>query len=158
MGTLPGTRLFYEGQFEGRKVRLPVFLSRRPSEPENRDLKVFYKKLLQAVDHRIFREGEWTLCGQSGWPDNSSFQNLVSWSWVYKDERYLVIVNLSDHPAQALVQVPWKDAGDKMWLLKDVLARAIYERRGSEMLSPGLYVDLGPWNYHFFECLPQTKR
>lgn len=158
MGTLPGTRLFYEGQFEGRKVRLPVFLGRRPNEPENRDLQAFYKKLLQAVDQPIFREGEWTLCGRTGWPDNWSFQNLISWSWAYKEERYLVVVNLSDHPAQALVQVSWKDAGDKTWRLKDVLAGTTYERRGSEMASPGLYVDLGPWSYHFFQCLPQTKR
>ncbi len=28
--TLPGARLFHEGQFEGRKIRVPVFLGRRP--------------------------------------------------------------------------------------------------------------------------------
>ena len=32
--TLPGARLLHEGQFEGRKVRLPVFLARRPAEPD----------------------------------------------------------------------------------------------------------------------------
>src|SRR5947207_14609849 len=30
--TLPGMRLFHEGQFAGRKVKLPVFLGRRPNE------------------------------------------------------------------------------------------------------------------------------
>ena len=30
IATLPGARLFHEGQFEGRKVRLPVFLGRAP--------------------------------------------------------------------------------------------------------------------------------
>ena len=30
--TLPGARLLHEGQFEGRRVRLPVFLRRRPDE------------------------------------------------------------------------------------------------------------------------------
>ena len=30
--TLPGAILFHEGQFEGRRVRLPVFLRRRPDE------------------------------------------------------------------------------------------------------------------------------
>ena len=30
IATIPGARLFHEGQFEGRKVRLPVFLGRRP--------------------------------------------------------------------------------------------------------------------------------
>ena len=30
IATIPGARLFHEGQFEGRKVRIPVFLGRRP--------------------------------------------------------------------------------------------------------------------------------
>ena len=38
--TLPGAKLLYEGQFEGRRVRLPVFLSRRPKEPPDQDLEV----------------------------------------------------------------------------------------------------------------------
>ena len=33
IATLPGATLWYEGQFEGRRVRPPVFLARRPDEP-----------------------------------------------------------------------------------------------------------------------------
>jgi len=153
IGTLPGVRLFHEGQFEGRKVRLPVFLGRRPDEPGTQDPHGFYAKLLEAITHPIFREGQWTLCNRSGWPDNASYQNLVAWSWSHSDERYLVVVNLSGSPAQALVQVPWTDAGEQKWHLKDVLSGAIYERDGSQMRSPGLYVDLAPWNFHFCECV-----
>jgi MtN3 and saliva related transmembrane protein len=40
--TLPGARLLHEGQFEGAKARLPVFLGRRPSEPHDQDLVAFY--------------------------------------------------------------------------------------------------------------------
>ena len=36
--TLMGAKLLHEGQFEGRKVRLPVFLGRRPDEPVDHDL------------------------------------------------------------------------------------------------------------------------
>ncbi len=151
--TLPGIRLFHEGQFEGRKVRIPVFLGRRPLEPEAQDLKDFYTKLLKTTDRPVFREGSWSLCNRTGWPNNGSFQNLVSWTWVHKDERYLIVVNLSDVPAQGLVQVNWNDAGKRKWQLKDVLSDARYERSGGEMLSPGLYVELGPWDYHFFQCL-----
>ena len=154
IGTLPGIKLFHEGQFEGRKVRLPVFLGRRPDEPVIRELQGFYTKLLNALNRPIFREGEWSLCERTGWPDNRSFLNLVSWTWVHSAERYLIIVNLSDLPAQGLVQVRWKDAGGRKWHLEDALSGAIYERDGSEMLSPGLYVELGPWNSHFFSVAP----
>ena len=69
------------------------------------------------------------------------------------DERYLIMVNLSDCPVQAQVQVRWADAGRNNWQLIDLFSGAIYERDGDEMLSSGLYVELAPWNYHFFHCL-----
>jgi hypothetical protein len=150
--TLPGIRLFHEGQFEGRKVRLPVFLARRPDEPVDQDVQRFYKRLVEAVRRPVFHEGQWSLCDQTGWPDNTSFRNLVASSWVKDEERYLIVVNLSDSPLQARVQVPWADAGAGKWHLIDTLSGATYERDGDEMLSPGLYVELEPWNYHFCRC------
>jgi glycosidase len=153
IATLPGIKMFHEGEFEGRKVRLPVFLGRRPDEPVNHELRDFYEKLLTFVDRSVFREGEWRLCDRTGWPDNSSFENLIFWSWLKDDARYLIGVNLSDTPAQALVQVGWKEVGSGTWQLTDVLSGAIYERNGSEMVSPGLYVELGPWSSHFFQCI-----
>jgi hypothetical protein len=56
--TLAGAKLFHEGQFEGRKVKLPVFLGRRPEEPVDPDLRAFYYKLLKAIHTPAFREGE----------------------------------------------------------------------------------------------------
>ncbi|MGA7243117.1 MAG: alpha-amylase, partial [Terracidiphilus sp.] len=155
MATLPGIKLFHEGQFEGRKVRPPVFLGRRPSEPVDENLRGFYKKLLDAVNREAFREGQWSLCQRTGWPDNSSFQNLVAWNWVHDDERYLLAVNLSDWPAQAQIQVPWDDAGGGTWHLIDLLSGATFERVG--IRSPGLYVELAPWNFHFLQCLPTSN-
>jgi Alpha amylase, catalytic domain len=150
MATLPGASLFHEGQFEGRKVRPPVFLSRRPAEPPDPALQAFYKKLLAAIDDPVFREGQWTLCNRTGWPDNSSYQNLVAWSWVKDDGRYLIVVNLSDAAAQARVQVPWDDLRGKTWRLVDALSDATYDRNGDEMRDPGLYVDLKPWDCQLF--------
>src|SRR6476660_2243388 len=40
-----GARLVHEGQLEGRTVQLPVFLSRRPDEPADLELRAFYEKL-----------------------------------------------------------------------------------------------------------------
>jgi Alpha amylase, catalytic domain len=157
VATLPGIRLFHEGQFEGRKVRPPVFLGRRPDEPADEDLRGFYRTLLTTIDRPVFREGQWNLCDRSGWPDNASFQNLVAWCWLKDHERYLVIVNLSCSPVQAQVQVPWADEVGSKWRLRDALSGAIYERDADEMVSPGLYVELGPWSYHFFHCRALTR-
>ncbi len=150
--TLPGIKLFHEGQFEGRRVRLPVFLGRRPDEPVDEELLGFYVRLLEIANRPVFRYGEWILCERTGWPDNASFQNVVAWSWRTCEERYLIAVNLSAYPVQARITVPWTDVAGKNWRLTDMLANTSYERNGNEMLTPGLYVELGPWGYHLFRC------
>lgn len=155
--TLPGARLFHEGQFEGRKIRVPVFLGRRPDEPVDRGLQSFYKQLLKSINAPIFRTGGWSLCERSGWPDNQSCQNIVAWNWINDNDRYLIAVNLSDNPSQARIRVPWSDVGGDTMRLSDTLSDAIYERDGYEMEGPGLYVDLGPWNCSFFRC-SRTRR
>ena len=140
ISSLPGARLFHEGQLEGRTVRLPVFLGRRPAEPVNRELESFYVKLLAAINAPIFRDGEWKLCERSGWPDNQSCQNLVAWSWVKDDDRRLIAVNLSDNAVQARVKVPWEEVRGETWHLADALSEAGYDRDGNEMAAAGLYV------------------
>src|SRR5215471_9980803 len=52
--TVPGARLFHEGQFEGRRVRPPVFLGRRPEERPNEEWQSFYERLLAAIDDPLF--------------------------------------------------------------------------------------------------------
>ena len=152
MATLPGARLFHEGQFEGRKVRPPVFLGRRPAECTNQDLVVFYRKLLQTLERPVFHEGRWTLCDRTGWPDNPSYLNIVTWSWEKDDQRCLVVVNLGDSRAQARVHVPWGDIHGETWVLSDALSGATYDREGDELENQGLYVELGPYNFHLLEC------
>ncbi len=150
MATVPCLKLFHEGQLEGRKIRVPVFLRRRNAEPVNQPIQVFYSKLLPIIDAPAFREGEWILYDCTGWPDNSTYQSLLSWSWSKDNDRYLVVINFSDSPAQGRVQVPWAEIQGKPWCLLDLFSGDTYERRADEMRDPGLYVGLRPWDYHFF--------
>lgn len=147
--TLLGARMFHEGQFEGRKVRLPVFLGRRPEEAPDAELQGFYAKLLGAINSPVFRDGQWSLCERTGWPDNQSCQNIVAWRWRNDEERYLIVVNLSDSSAQAQVMIGWDDITGPTWRLADLLSGAEFERSGDEISASGLYVDLAPWSYHF---------
>ncbi len=145
---IPGAKLFHEGQFEGRKVRLPVFLGRRPPEAEDTNLQAFYHTLLKEASLKELRNGQWHLCDIKGWPDNSSCRNLVAWCWRNGEERQLTIVNLSDSDAQGLVRVPWDEIKGRTWQMTDLFAEQTYERSGDEMCNAGLYVDLSPWGYH----------
>ena len=149
--TLPGARLLHEGQFEGWRVRLPVFLGRRPAESVDHDLAAFYGRLLKAANRDLFRNGEWRLCERTGWPDNQSCQNVLAWCWDADAERALIVVNYGQAPAQARVQLPWDELRSGRWRLDDGLSGDVYERDGNEMRNGGLYVDLAPWQCHLFQ-------
>jgi hypothetical protein len=74
--TIPGARLFHEGQFEGRRVRPAVFLGRRPEEHPNEEQRSFYETLLEAIDDSLFHDGEWRLCDCTGWHDFGTREKL----------------------------------------------------------------------------------
>ena len=146
--TIPGAKLFHEGQFEGRKVRLPVFLGRRPAEPADTDLQAFYCTLLKDASLKELRNGQWQLCDRTGWPDNASCRNIVAWCWRSAGGYRLIVVNLSAYSAQGLVLLPWDELKGRSWQMADLFTGKEYEWSGDEMCTRGLYVDLPPWGYH----------
>jgi hypothetical protein len=148
--TLPGAKLVHEGQFEGRRVRLPVFLGRRPPEASDDGLAEFYCRLLKAVGEDIFKSGEWRLCECGGWPDNTSYRNLVAWCWSLGEDCRLVVVNLSAAPSQGRVRLMGASVPDRDVELEDLLSPARYRCDGREIMESGLFVDLPPWGCHFF--------
>ena len=152
--TLPGAALLHEGQVDGRKVRLPVFLGRRPNEPVDQDLVAFYTRLLQQCRDENFRDGTWYLCERSGWTDNPSCQNILSWCWVKDGQYVLIVVNFSAGSAQGRIHLPWHDLAVGAWHLDDLLNNVAYDRDGDELRDAGLYVDLEPWACHLFRLRP----
>jgi hypothetical protein len=146
--TLQGARMYHDGQFEGRRTRIPVFLGRGPDEPVDASMRDFYRRLVRAVADSGLRAADWSLCDVSGWPDNQSHEQLVAWCWRDGAARHLVVVNLADAAAQAHVHVPWTDLGGEAWELHDLLSEAVFERDGDELTGDGLYVALDPWASH----------
>jgi len=157
VSTLPGARLYHDGQLEGRRTRIPVFLGRGPDEPADGDLRAFYERLLRAVADGDLRRGEWRLCGCEGWPDNDSYRQLVAWCWTAPETRELVVVNLADAPAQARVRLPWEDLHGRDWELVDRLDGRRFERGGDEVAAEGVYVDLDAWSAHFLAWRPTPE-
>jgi hypothetical protein len=154
--TLPGAKLLHHGQLEGMKVRLPVFLGRRPEETVEVQLRLFYGRLLQAVGSEAVRDGEWRLCERSGWPDNQSCMNLVAWCWRKGEDRRLVIVNLSSHRSQGRIRMQWIEMDGRCWRLYDLLSGGTSDRDGGGMINPGVHMDPEGWAFHFFHMAPVT--
>jgi hypothetical protein len=163
VATLPGATLWHEGQFEGRRVRPPVFLSRRPAEPPDADLAGWYRRLLAAVARHRVRTGAWQLLEVGGWPDNDSSRHLLAWSWTADGDsgvaddgtdgagRHLVVVNLSGEPAEGRIGLGWTDVRGRGWTLTDLLDDRAFERSGDELADQGLFVALPPWGHHLLE-------
>jgi glycosidase len=149
VGTAPGAKLFHEGQFEGRKRKTPVQLGRAADEPPDSELRDFYWMLLQACRDPIFHDGDWDLIETSGWPDNQSHRNLLTWAWQCDAERAVIVVNYSAGAAQGRAHLHWDDLPGKTWRLADVLRSESYARSGDEMALEGLFVDLPAWGFHF---------
>ncbi len=152
--TLPGARLLHDGQFEARTVRTPVMLGRAPLAQSDTDLQAFYRRLLRALQLPALRQGAWRLGELTGWPDNPTTQNLLTWNWETAAERCLVVVNLSNNSAQGRVLWPWPQATPSRWKLSDPLQSVEFIRDGVETIRDGLYVDLPSWGFHFFQVLP----
>ncbi len=152
IATLPGAKLFQEGQFEGRRTRTPVQLGRAPAEPADPVLETFYRKLLQTARKPAFRNGEWQLCEPEGWPDNDGYLRLVAWCGRWGENRALTVVNLSEARAQGRIRLPWDDLAGESWSLTDYFTGEVFERCGDAMREPGLYVDLDAHGFHLFGC------
>ncbi len=153
LSTLPGARLFHEGQFEGRKKKVPVFLSRRPDETADQELIGFYHKLLALTGDGVFRSGDWKICEVRGWPDNQGCRNILAWLWQKDKKSYLIIVNFCDVRSDAMVQIPLENIRGRDIRLSDELSGADYERPGTEIADNGLYAALEPWSCHFFKLV-----
>ena len=110
--TLPGATLLYDGQFTGRKVKLPVQLGRQPHEPVIGELKYFYLKLLAETRAPIYQQGEWSLFGIGDGKGNGTNNNLIAYGWRMGDECRVIVVNMSGTQSQAHVQMgAWPDVG-----------------------------------------------
>ena len=154
--TLPGLRLVHEGQMEGRRVKIPVHLGRRPKEVPLEGLDDFYKRLLQALHHPVFRDGMWQkLQVAPAWERNISFANILAHQWTYGDQIRIVVANLSDQRAQSLIIIPLPELAGKEWCLRDILNEKEYTWSGDELANQGLYVDLQAYGTHLFTIVPE---
>jgi hypothetical protein len=154
--TLTGLRLLHEGQLEGRRVKLSVHLGRRPREPADEGLLEHYRRLLAALAHKVFHEGDWRLIEpREAWGGNPTNENFVASLWTSGEDLRLVAVNLSPDRAQCYLPLDLPALAGRAWLLKDLLSDAQYLRDGDGLLSPGLYLDVPAHGHHLFEMARQ---
>jgi small GTP-binding protein len=150
--TLPGMRLLHQGQIKGRRAKLPVQLCRWQPERSDSSMERFHQRLLKLLNDDVFHDGEWRLIEpRAAWPGNESYRNFVAHIWTLGEKFFLVVVSLSSSTAQCYLRLDQLDLGGRVWYLNDVLNDIEYERDGDDLVEKGLYLDVPPHVYHFFE-------
>jgi glycosidase len=148
--TIQGMRFYFDGQLEGKRVKLPVQLGREPDERVSRTVSNYYNKILHITDHRLFREGEWSMIDTSpASPDNLSNENFLVWQWNLENEYALVVINYSDFTSQCRIRFRLRNLSETL-ILTDLLTGEEYKRGVKELINNGLFVELKAYQSHIF--------
>ena len=145
MSTLPGARLYHDGQLDGHRDAHPGVPRPRADGAGGRGP----ARLLRATARggRRVRPTRRRLADVRR--ERLAGQRLLRAPRRVVLAARAVVVNLSDAPAQARVHLPWGDLAGRTWELVDRLSGVRFERGGDELASEGLYVGLEPWAFHF---------
>jgi len=150
--TVPGMRLFHQGQLEGARLQLPIQLGRGPDEEPDPGLSSFFRRLVRALRHPVFHRGQWAqLTPQEEWFGNPTFRNIVAHRWILRGHRRLAVANLSAEPAQCFLPLNLSGLGGMNWRFQDLLGEANYVREGDDLVVRGLYLDLPAHGCHLFD-------
>lgn len=150
VSTLPGMRFYHHGQFEGRKIRLPVQLRRVHGEEPDTGLYAFYEKLLSVAGLEVFFGGRWEL--KDVFPAfDESFRNLIAYTWTTDGDLALVVVNLSGQYSQGRISLEQEmELQGADYVFADELNGQEYKRNCKELIDSGLHVILDAYHSHIF--------
>ena len=142
--TLPGAVLLHQGQFSGRRVKLPVQINRGVDEHDHPLLARFYGRLLREVRHSIYRDGCWCLLEPA--PINEvdvTSHYLIAYIWQLNEQLRLVVVNLSNVWSRAHLDLSrWVFLAGRSWRLHDALSKSFRFQEGEALVKDGLLLEI----------------
>lgn len=147
--TVPGLCMFYDGQLDGNKIKIPVQLKRVNGERPSRKLQEFYQRLFSFCNGYHVRDAQWELLkADMAWDNNISNTNILCWQWFAENQHQIIVVNYSPVTSQGRIRIPIQNYGKPSGLFLDCVKKEEYVRDIEEINHCGLYVDLGAWDYH----------
>ncbi len=150
ISTIQGMKLYYDGQFEGKKIKLPLQLGREPFEKISETKKTFYNKLLDITKDEIFIKGEWSqLEILPVNVKNDTYNNIFAWQWKFENNLRIVVINYSDSTSQCRLKFHINSSFETI-ILFDLLNDQKYIRRTDEILNSGLFIELKSYKNHIF--------
>lgn len=153
--TLPGMRLLHQGQLEGRQIQTPVQLGRWHPELPSIELNSFYRRLLAALQHPVFHDGEWRLTKPLAVePEEFCYRNVVAHLWWLGDQYRLVVVNLAPEAARCRLVLDIVGLAGRRWHLKCLLTELRCSDDGDRLISRGIELKMPGYGFNLFEFEP----
>ncbi len=150
--TVPGMLLLHEGQLDGRKVRVPVQLARRPNEALSPATHSFYERLLSCLESDVISNGEWRLLEHhAAWHDNFSYENILAYSWKRGTDVRLIVVNYAPMNSQCYITLQLDGMESPKLEFRDLMSSSVYVRDRLGFQNKGMYFDLPAYGMHLFE-------
>jgi glycosidase len=150
VSTLPGMRFYYQGQFEGLKIKMPIQLRQTKFEAVDLDMQNFYQTLLSKVNETVFHGGKWRLKEVFKDIDNTA-ENLIAYLWKMEGESRLVILNISRSAAQGRVCFQDDISEQAEYLFTEIFTGNTFTRSGLFMAHPGLSFTLAGYQAQIFD-------
>ena len=145
--TIGGMTFMNHGQWSGYKNKLEVHLRRGYDEMENKDVKKYYKKLMQIIQDPAFRGEKLEIVENMGGKKKDDF---VAYKRIKDESFYLVVVNFSDSFGCANIPI-WDLKGKGECSIREVINDREYLRIVENIKKEGLTVCLSPWESQIFK-------
>ena len=160
MATLPGMRLYHQGQLIGTRIRIPVQLCRVQEESPDEKTTLFYDRILSITNEEVFHVGQWALLPVNSAGDDS-FNNVIAYQWKTNQDWRIIVVNLSASVARSVIQLQGKLGNESdlcsVYTFYDQFSNQRYERRAEDLRHNGLSIRLDPFEFHIFSISAHGK-
>lgn len=147
----PGLRFLHHGEFEGKRIKVPVHLKRGPEEETDPAITAIYDTLIPIVNSPAGKNGDWRLlrCAPA-WEGNPTNHNFIAYYIAHEQEDLLITVNYANYRGQCFVQLPQGLPNTGTVRLIDKLSSATYDRSAQDLSSRGLFLDVEGFTTHIF--------
>ena len=112
MATLPGMRLYHQGELDGRKIHLPITLRMAADEPPDPYTAAFFAKILRITGEDVFHKGAWNLLTVTAEGDAPP-DGLIVYEWRSENSWKVVAVNLTGQSSQGRVHFGGRSLPEK---------------------------------------------
>lgn len=153
--TLPGLKLYYEGQEEGSKIRLPMQVGRSPFEEKNEQIYSWYQLVFSIVKDPVFVLGDFEVIVPLPVDPNAvTSTNLIAYKRSYNGRTFLIVVNYSKKLSQGHIPyIPQVNDHLSTIVFFDRLTSKEYAYERDLLMTHHLFVELRPWQSHIFEII-----